>query len=290
MDLNAIVEHLTGLYPDLTPQVRKAAKYVLENPARVATQSMRQLASGAGVPPPTMVRLAKAVGFETWNELRGVYQSDYHRLSSGFPDRARQLQIQARADGQQPLWPNLADAASNNLAELVRITPVDDLISAANILTKARRVFVMGVLSSFSFAHYCYYIAQMALPNWQLLPANGGMIADHLTDIAEQDVLIAIAFPPYGRSTVDAVRFATKRKARIIAITDSPVAPVARKCANVFVTPTASPHYFSSFIATTALIEALVAYVIAQGGDRLVENIAQIERIRGDLKEYWVED
>jgi len=290
VDLNAIADLLIDLYPDLTPQVRKAAKYVLENPARVATQSMRQLASGADVPPPTMGRLAKALGFETYNELRGVYQSDYHLLSSSFPDRARQLQIQARADGRQSLWLNLAEAASNNLAELARITAADDLIHAANILTKARRVFVMGVLSSFSFAHYCYYIAQMALPNWRLLPANGGMIADHLAGITESDALIAIAFPPYGRSTVDAVRFATKHKARTIAITDSPVAPVARKCTRVFVTPTASPHHFSSFIATTALIEALVAYVIAQGGDRLVENIARIERIRNDLKEYWVED
>ena len=62
-----VLDHLTRSHPNLSPQLRKAAAYMLENPSDVATLSMRKVAAAAAVPPPTLPRLAQALGFETYD-------------------------------------------------------------------------------------------------------------------------------------------------------------------------------------------------------------------------------
>jgi DNA-binding MurR/RpiR family transcriptional regulator len=45
--------------------------------------------------------------------------------------------------------------------------------------------------------------------------------------IGPADVLLAISVKPYTRQTVQAARYAKKRGARVIAVTDSEVSPLA---------------------------------------------------------------
>ena len=49
---------------ELTPETRKAATYVLENPNEVGISSIREIAEAANVKPNTLVRLARSVGFD----------------------------------------------------------------------------------------------------------------------------------------------------------------------------------------------------------------------------------
>ena len=59
-DYAAVKQRLEDAFPGLSPQLRQAARFVLDRPEDVALHSMRQLASRAGVHPSTMVRLARA--------------------------------------------------------------------------------------------------------------------------------------------------------------------------------------------------------------------------------------
>lgn len=60
----AILEALSTGLEKLTPEVRKAATYVLDNPNDVGVSSIREIAESANVKPNTFVRLARTVGFE----------------------------------------------------------------------------------------------------------------------------------------------------------------------------------------------------------------------------------
>ncbi len=58
--IKLIVESFQGL----TPELQKAAKFMLENPEEVGLNSMRSVARKAGVKPATVSRLSKRLGFE----------------------------------------------------------------------------------------------------------------------------------------------------------------------------------------------------------------------------------
>ena len=52
-----ILADMQDVYPRLSPQLRRAAHYLIDRPDEIAFTSMRQLADRAGVQPATMVRL-----------------------------------------------------------------------------------------------------------------------------------------------------------------------------------------------------------------------------------------
>ncbi|MEM7289813.1 MAG: silent information regulator protein Sir2, partial [Pseudomonadota bacterium] len=58
-----VLERLAGELDELTPEVRKAATYVLENPDDIGVSSVREIAKAARVKPNTLVRMARQVGF-----------------------------------------------------------------------------------------------------------------------------------------------------------------------------------------------------------------------------------
>ena len=63
-----------GELPDLTPEARKAATYVLENPRDVGVSTVREIAQAANVKPNTVVRMARQVGFEGYEDFRAPFR------------------------------------------------------------------------------------------------------------------------------------------------------------------------------------------------------------------------
>ena len=54
----------------LSPELQRAARWLRQNPAALALQSMRSTAREAGVAPATMTRLAQRLGFGGFEDLR----------------------------------------------------------------------------------------------------------------------------------------------------------------------------------------------------------------------------
>ncbi len=88
--------------------------------------------------------------------------------------------------------------------------------------------------------------------------------AYRLAAITDQDVLRAIALPRYSQDTLQLSRFAQERGATVLAITDSPASPLAPIARHVLFAPADHPVLTSSNIAVLALIEGLVAGVMAR--------------------------
>ena len=85
-------EKLISDYAKLSPQMQKAARYILDHPNEVALRSMRALAAAAGVPPSTITRLMGAIGIETWQEFRDHYQTRLLDQPASYAQRARGTQ------------------------------------------------------------------------------------------------------------------------------------------------------------------------------------------------------
>ena len=150
VQFSAGTDLLTRAYPDLSPQLKKCAAYILEHPSEVATLSMRQVAARASVPPSTMTRLARALDLGTYNELRALYRDS---INTGYPAKTGQLQADVGETSLDPMLDAFRQAALNNLNTLfdnIDRTAIDRAIQA---LTVARNVLVIGMHSSYSFAN-----------------------------------------------------------------------------------------------------------------------------------------
>ncbi len=267
-----ILTELAGSLDRLSPQVRQAAVYVLDNPGEVAVTSMRGLADAAGVKPNTLVRMARAVGFEGYDDFREPFRQHAADTVLSFPDRARFLQAISQGGSHGSLLADMAAAALTNVEGLFAEVDADELKAAADLIDGARHARVLGVGTARPLAENFAYVAGMAVDNVAATPRIGLPI-DDVARLDQRDVLVAMTFSPYRAEIVDAVRLASDRSVPVIAITDSRASPLARLATHTFVVTNDSPLPFSSNIAVTALLETLLAFVVAESPDDVAESI-----------------
>lgn len=285
-----ILKQLAGLYAELSPQLRRAAQYLLDNPNQVGVHSMRQIATEADVHPNTLVRLARSLGFDNYQEFRQPFRESLTNHGESFPDRARWLQSLAAGHSHGQLFSQIAASNLANIEQLFSGTTADEVKLVADKIVASRFTYVLGVGAVYSMAHNFWYVTRMAMDKMVQLPRIGSLPSDDLLQTGPDDLLIAMTFHPFRADVVDAVKLAKSRGMTIVAITDSRSSPIALEADHVFVVPNRSPQFFSSLLSTLALLEMLTSFIIADADPQVIAHIEEFHRKRHEAGVYWQDD
>lgn len=276
----AILGALQADFAQMTPQMKKAATYVLDHPNDIGVRSMRQVAEAAEVHPNTLVRLARALGFDGYSQLRKPF-SDFLRTGvESFPDRARWLQSLGQGASHAKLYADMAQGALANTERLYADIDADAVKALADAIVGARHTWVLGVGVARAVAVEFSYLARMAIGSVEMIPRDSGLPVDDVARIEPGDILLTMTFSPYRRDVVEATRLARDQGAVIAAISDSRTSPIALDADHVFVVPTETPHFFTSITAVVALIETLIAFIVADAEADVIERIDAFHRTR----------
>jgi DNA-binding MurR/RpiR family transcriptional regulator len=284
-----ITRHIAQRFDTLTPQQRRAARFMLDHPTEVALKSMRELALAVGVPPVTFVRLARALDFIDYNALRAVFQGEVRQAApgAGFSGKARDLQLRAGGDQTLTLVKELFEAEIDNIERTFGANHPDRLVAAAELMEQAERLFVLGRRSCHPTAAFFHYVHRLFGTNAVLVP--DGLAPDCLRDAGADDVLLVVSVAPYTVDTVEAARWARERGTRLVAVTDDRLSPIGRIADVVLVVGNATPSFFPSIVPMVALAQALLALLVARGGDTALAAIEASERQLARFQVYWTE-
>lgn len=83
----------------------------------------------------------------------------------------------------------------------------------------ANRVAMFDLDSWGFMAGFAAYLQLSLRPNVSAIADSGGTIYRQLSWLGEDDLLLALCFPRYGRATVEACRYARRSGARAVALT-----------------------------------------------------------------------
>lgn len=284
----SVNKQLKELYDELPRALKVVATYMLEHPGDIATLSMRQVAGNAGVSLPNFARLAKLLGYDTYGELREIYRKQVQQSDmNDYHLRAENLQQSAGNQAAREVWDSFRQSTIDNVTAVFDAIDPEYFASVAEVLSQAKTVYVVGMQASASFSAYTHYIGLMASGKFRLVRGEGGVFADPIADLGPEDVMIAISQQPCARASIELARIARERGAPVIAITDSPAAPIAMNADYVLLGPNRSPLFFESYLGTTALIEALIGFFTISQSSDTVERIERIEADRKRMNEYW---
>lgn len=282
-----VLTRLADAMPGMSPQLRKAAQYVLDNPNDVGVSSIREIAEVAGVSPNTLVRMARAVGFEGYEEFRHPFREALRAGRESFPDRARWLQSIARGGRHGPLYRDMAASSFDNVERLFAGTSAEEIKRAADRIVSARKTYVLGVGIGHALAQSFAYLARMAIEDAVAIPREGGVPIDDVARAGPEDVLLAMTFKPYRTEVVEAVHAARDQGVTVVAISDARSSPILLAADHGFVVPTETPQFFTSTVAVMALLEAIMAFVVADADPAVVANIERFHRRRQEFGVYW---
>lgn len=286
----SIHQAIANRFGDLSPQLQKAARFVSENPDEIATRTLRQVARHADLSPPTLSRLARAIGCDSYDELRELCRSDISRRKSRLAEKALAL-LEDRKDEDaaksESLLMQQSVASISNIQALLETIDQVTLDRTVKILAASNRVTLIGMMSSHPFVNYLGYLAGMVSPNWRVAGENGFSLAMAIGDLRQGDCVLALSFEPYSARTLGAARSARAQGARVVGITDWPSSPLIECADPLFLIPTSSPQFFPSHVALLVLLEAMVGMVVRKKGQSAQERIAAIERQNHAMGEYW---
>ena len=233
---------------------KKVALFFLSNPNDVAFLTLDKISKKIGVSASTITRTASDLGFSGY---------------PGLQEEARNMLLWG-LDPLQRLDQSPVEKDSLGIHESVALDRVnlEGLLSEANVsaieqavqhLATKRRVFIMGLGSSYSLAFLLSaYLRRMRPGCVRLVGLHSGNVAEYLMEITADDAFVVFSFPRYSMQTLDFLEEVEKIGCTRIAVTDSSFAPVAMKAQIVIATPCDSVSFFNSNLCGVAVVNALL--------------------------------
>lgn len=280
----AFEQRLSDRYDALSSRLRTAGDYVVEHPVEVATRSLRSVSEESGLAPATFSRLARALDYRGFEELRDAMRRKIKRRINNFADRAEKLQAE-HGDDSESFFPAHLSSCASNIQQMAQQIDQQKLRETVERLYQAREVLLLGALGSTGVVEYLSYMASFCVGNWRLGSRMGASIGAALGDLGGKDALIVVTKPPFSERVIRAAAVAHQQGAYVVVITDTYACPALRTCSASFIVPTESPHFYSSYVATMALAECMVGMLVSRAGTSAKDRISRIEESNRRLEE-----
>jgi DNA-binding MurR/RpiR family transcriptional regulator len=252
--VRGILDRLAEREMELSPKQRIVIEFLRENLVASASLTVEQLAEKLNVNPSTVVRTAKALGYEGYGELKRDLRYSYlHTLSplDLLSDHQSQLQdvhpvfAQLRADFQ-------------NLNDLISDFDVEAVEELACRIGAARRTLIVSGGTYAALGHVLAQQGRFIGYEIELETGGGSYLAHRLSQLTKNDLLLGIAFWRGPREVVEAMEWADQQALETAAITDNRYGRLGRAARLVLTAPSESTSYYQSITAGMALIYALV--------------------------------
>ena len=259
--IERLLKDISAEFEGLSKQLKLIARHVEQHRDHLGLEGIQDVAEHCGVQPSAVIRFAKHFGFSGFSEMQKLFREGLAKQIA--PSRNYQARIRdVIASGQGEL--SAADIAREFLGgsiagmqELQRALHASSFVKAVELLLNTDSIWIMGSRRSFSIAAYLDYALQHTDKRIQLVTALGSMHEGQLRSVRPGDVLVAISFAPYAEETQVAAEAALKRGAKLIAITDSRMSPLAREAAATLVVQDNSTFGFRSLTSTMGLAQSL---------------------------------
>jgi len=264
-------------YASLSPAHRKIADYLLADGRRAALEPIATVAKSLHTSESTVVRFAQSLGFEGYPELRDQLRERFLVTATSL-DRLAAAAAEPASARRSVLERVLAEDADAVLGTLAQIPP-RTFEAVVDTVTSARRTYVVGFRGSAGLALVLGMGLRIFLPETRVIAVNVGDTAEELLSLRRRDVVIVISVLRYSGQTLDILRYAHDAKARTVAITDSPVSPVARLADHVLLIKPTSPRSMASYAAIASLSSALTEAVAARKGGSAGKSLRDAETL-----------
>ena len=281
------LSELYSALPSLPMRLQEVGRFVAANDYDATTRSMRDLAAEAGADPAAFTRLAKALGYSGWEELRAALtEARRPSASSPFSDRADSDRVKGRRHGPSSDVALISDKLQAEAAGVVRISAAA-VAEAAKALHRAKRIWIAGFRSCRSVAELLNYELRLFRPDQVQLVGGSGPEDLDLGAFAANEAVVVIGFAPYSRLSVLAARAARRSRATLIAIADSSAAPMAEGADHVLLYEAASsPGFFPSLTGAIAIAQSLAAVTFALGGASAKKKLQDTEARLAATSQY----
>jgi DNA-binding MurR/RpiR family transcriptional regulator len=259
--IDTLMNRIAGEYESLPRQLKTIAKYIEQNRGNMMVARISDIAASCGVQPSAVTRFSQRFGFSGYSDLQALFRNAYTEQTNAAQNYSQRIRnLISSQDHKLPankLVREFIGASRAGLEELEQQLEAEPLDAAVELLYRADPIYVVGTRRSYPAAAYLVYALQHTNKRVHMLSGVGGMYREQIRGIRANDVIVAISFSPYAKETQYCLRVAHQHHAKVIAITDSKLSPIARDAEVCLISKEASAYAFRSLASTISLCQGL---------------------------------
>ena len=258
-DARIVKERIQDQSGQLTRAELKLTDILLRDYPVAGLQSVTKLADAAGVSTPTVVRMARKLGYDGFSELQAALREEASAQikqpilkSEGWPSGRR----------DSPAFRDFAEAVFQNLNHTIeRLDPATFDAIAKVLANPKHRIFLSGGRITRSNADYLFNHLQIIRPDVTLLSQSPNVWPQVILDMNKSSVLIVFDIRRYESDLARLVALAKDHGAVIVLFTDQWGSPITKQADHVINAMVEVPSSWDSTIAINLIVEALIAEV-----------------------------
>lgn len=279
--LHALEENIESV----TSSQKKVADYILKYPTEAAFLTIEQLAGCTGVSVATIMRLTYSIGYTGYSQ----FQRDLQELLRKRVDPPNRLEANVKKIGNNKLLIDCAELQMENIRKTVGFLSDEKINQAFELIFQAKKIYVIGIRGSFAVASFLNEGLNRLGIDCELIVPDTGRAQAVMTRLAPTDLVVAISLPRYAKRTVEVVRLAKNRKAKILAITDGYSSPLAVD-ADVFLSCAYdSLAFHHSEIGALFVADYLITGFAIRESARTKKQLEEIEKVVSEIESNVLE-
>ena len=267
--MNDLISKIQTELPGFSKGQKQIARYILEHYDKAAFMTASRLGVTVGVSESTVVRFATELGYDGYPHLqRALQEMIRNKLTS-----VQRMEVSSDRLGGRDVLRTVLHADTDMIRQTLDEIDRDAFQGAVDALTGAHRIYILGVRSSSALANFLGFY-------FNLLHTNSvSEIFEQVLRVGPGDVLFGISFPRYSKRTLSAMQYARDRGAKVIALTDSQLSPLARVADHLLLARSDMASFVDSLVAPLSVINALIVAVGMSRRDEIEHTFNKLESI-----------
>ena len=270
-----LISNIQSQYTRLSKGQKLIAQYILNNYDKVAFMTACKLGETVGVSESTVVRFANALGYSGYPKLQAALQE----LIKNKLTTVQRVEMAHDYSDDFAILNKVLKSDIDNIRSTLEEIDERAFKEASNKLLRARKIYILGMRSSFVVAQYLGFYLDIILDNVHIIRMDMGDAFEQIVRINEEDVIVAISFPRYSKKSYQIVNYAKEKGAHVISLTDSLFAPVASLADNTLLVKSNMASFVDSLVPALSISNALAISVGMKEKEDIKQHFDDLEQI-----------
>ena len=279
-DILAAIQNRMG---DFSKGQKLIANYILEFYDKAAFMTASRMGRTVGVSESTVVRFAAELGYDGYPVMQKALQEMIlNKLTS-----VQRIEVANDRFGDQDVLGTVLQQDIDKIRATMESVDRRVFDESVDAIIGARRIYILGVRSSATIAFFLHFYFNYMFDNVHMVNASSpSEVFEQFARVERDDVVIAISYPRYSRSAVQATKFCKESGAKIVAITDSHRSPVAAYADYLLLAKMDMVSLVDSLVAPMSLVNALLVAIGRKREKELAKTFSNLERIWDEYEVY----
>lgn len=203
---------IESCYPSLSKSERKVADYILQEKGNIIYETLLEISKKIKVGVATILRFVRKIGFSGFQDLKLQIAKDDEPVNETYHEN---------------YIDSIAANMTNTIQNTKNVLDSNQLRMAIEFIQSSNRLFFYGVGASGLAAYEAQSrFIRMGKTGLSITDSHFQLMYSSVCD--ENDVIIALSLSGYTKDIIESLKVAKKQKAKIIAITNYALSPVAQ--------------------------------------------------------------